>query len=117
MSTRSDDVTLLDLEAACRDLIDFPGTAGQETFLADRKTQAAIRHQLLIIGEATKRLSRSFRDRNASVPWRAMTGMRDTLIHGYDTVNLIEMWLTATEDVPRLLTILESVRPLSRDDP
>ena len=29
--------------------------------------------------------------------------MRDRLIHGYDAVDIDELWKTATEDVPALL--------------
>ena len=37
--------------------------------------------------------------------------MRDHLIHGYDIVDLEEVWKTATVDVPDLLTALEPMVP------
>ena len=54
--------------------------------------QDALIRCLEVIGEATKRLSQDFRDRHPEVPWRAMAGMRDLLIHAYDRVDLEEVW-------------------------
>ena len=39
--------------------------------------------------------------------------MRDRLIHGYDSVDIDELWKTATEDVPALL---EQVRTIQARD-
>ncbi len=39
--------------------------------------------------------------------------MRDRLIHGYDSVDIDELWKTATEDVPALL---EQVRLIQSAD-
>ena len=80
-------------------------------FGADRKTQSAVLHQLMVIGEAVKRLSPEFRERHGGIPWSAIAGMRDHLIHGYDLVDLEEVWKTATADVPSLLTALEPLVP------
>ena len=80
-------------------------------FDADLKTQSAVLHQLMVIGEAVKRLSPEFRERHGSIPWSAIAGMRDHLIHGYDLVDLKEVWKTATADVPSLLTALEPLVP------
>lgn len=72
-------------------------------FLEDYKTQSAVLHQLMVIGEAVKRLSVEFRDDHPVVPWSLIAGMRDKLIHGYDIVDLDEVWRTAEVDVPELL--------------
>lgn len=36
--------------------------------------------------------------------------MRDRLIHGYDSIDVDELWKTATEDVPVLLEKIKSVQ-------
>ena len=54
--------------------------------------QDALIRCLEVLGEATKRLSQNCRDRHPEVPWRAMAGMRDLLIHAYDRVDLEEVW-------------------------
>jgi uncharacterized protein with HEPN domain len=36
--------------------------------------------------------------------------MRDRLIHGYDSVDIDELWKTATEDVPDLLKQVRAIQ-------
>ncbi|WP_261598549.1 HepT-like ribonuclease domain-containing protein [Methanoculleus formosensis] len=40
-----------------------------------------------MIGEATKCIPRHVRERNLSLPWSEMAGMRDKLIHAYFGIN------------------------------
>jgi len=60
-------------------------------------------YQIAVIGEAVKRLSAITRGKPPEVQWRDIAGMRDRLIHGYDSVDIDELWKTATEDMPALL--------------
>lgn len=71
-------------------------------FLADRRSHSAVAYQLVIIGEATKHLSKPFRDDHAAVPWREMAGMRDILVHDYLKLDISILWRTATHHVPAL---------------
>jgi uncharacterized protein with HEPN domain len=57
----------------------------------ERVLQDAVVRNLEIIGEATKRLSDSCRQKNPQIPWREMAGMRDVLIHAYYGVDLEEV--------------------------
>jgi uncharacterized protein with HEPN domain len=36
--------------------------------------------------------------------------MRDRLIHGYDSVDVDELWKTATEDIPVLLEQVKKIQ-------
>lgn len=76
-----DDAHLLDILRAARLAIEFKGTVEQSEFLGDAKTQSAVLHQLLIVGEAVKRISPEFRAAHPEAPWRAIAGTRDKLIH------------------------------------
>ena len=73
-----------------------------EQFAADEKTAYAVIRALEIIGEATKQIPDSIREKYRQVPWREMAGIRDKLIHSYFGVNLEVVWKTATEDLPTL---------------
>ncbi len=89
----------------------FKGDLDTSAFLDDLKTQSAILHQLLVLGEAVKRLSEGFRMSHSEVPWRMIAGMRDKLIHGYDDVDLDEVWKTVSTDIPHLIARLEPLEP------
>lgn len=106
-----DEATVEDMYRAARMAREFAAGADEGDFLRDRKTQAAVLHELLIIGEAAKRLSEEFRRSHPSMPWKAMAGMRDKLIHAYDTVDIEEVWSTVQRDIPTLLAYLAPLLP------
>lgn len=104
-----DEVVVLDIIRAGRLAIAFKEGMDKAEFLADIKTQSAVLHQLMVMGEVVKRLSRGYREQHPHIPWKVMAGMRDVLIHGYDIVELNEVWKTANEDVPQVLPLLEQL--------
>jgi uncharacterized protein with HEPN domain len=106
-----DSATILDLLEHARRVVRFVDGFDREAFLQDEKTQAATLHELLIIGEAVKRLSPAFRREHTSVLWRSIAGMRDILIHQYDNVDLNEVWKTIDRSIPALLQSLEPLAP------
>jgi len=106
---RPDEATLVDLYTAARLATGFAEGYDRGAFLADAKTQAAVLHELMVIGEAAKRLSPGFRAAHQQIPWQAMAGMRDKLIHAYDAVDVEEVWKTVRADIP---TLIEFLTPL-----
>jgi hypothetical protein len=52
-----------------------------------------------VMGEAVKRLSEDVHQAHPDIPWRAMAGMRDKVIHHYFGVNYDVVWKVAAEDV------------------
>jgi uncharacterized protein with HEPN domain len=111
MPTNRDIATLLDIAQAARRVLEFKQGMTKVAFLEDPKTQSAIVYQLLIIGEAVKRLSQDIRRQHSEIPWTPIAGMRDNLIHNYDDVDLDEVWKTAERDIPDLLTLLSPLLP------
>jgi len=106
-----DETTLLDITRAARLVIEFKQGMDKAAFLKDIKTQSAVLHQSMVMGEAVKRLSPDFRACHPEIPWALIAGMRDKLIHGYDIVDLDEVWKTADSDMPELLSLLEPLLP------
>jgi len=106
-----DRAILLDIVQAAQLILEFKEGMDKAAFEADLKTQSAVLHQLMVMGEAVKRVSQTFRDRHSEVPWKLIAGMRDILIHGYDIVDMDEVWKTATIDVPELLPKIASLIP------
>jgi uncharacterized protein with HEPN domain len=80
-------------------------------FNADFKTQSAVLHQIIILGEAVKRLSTDFRQAHPSVPWNEIAGMRDRCVHGYDDVDLDIVWDVVSNHAPKVIAYLETIVP------
>ena len=87
----------------------FPGNIAQfvegmayEEFAADDKTAFAVVRALEMIGEAAKHVPDEMRLKYPDVPWRAVVGTRDMLIHAYFGVDLEVVWRTVTQDLKPL---------------
>lgn len=106
-----DDAHVLDVLKAARLAIEFKGTADKAEFLADAKTQSAVLHQLMVLGEAVKRLSSEFRAAHPEVPWKLIAGTRDKLIHFYEGVDLEQVWGMVNSDLPDLIRWIEPLAP------
>ena len=102
--------SLIDIEHAARKALQFKEGLDEEAFLEDEKTQVAVIYELLIIGEATKRLSAELRGKYPNVPWSMMAGMRDKLVHDYDNIDEDKIWATVTKNIPELLDALKEVK-------
>jgi uncharacterized protein with HEPN domain len=94
---------LLDIAHACQTVLDFIDGIDRETFKADRRTHLAVLYEITVIGEVAKRLSTDFRQNHPSIPWRAIAGMRDKLIHEYNKVDLNLAWEVTQSDIPNLM--------------
>jgi uncharacterized protein with HEPN domain len=110
-----DEAHLLDILKAARLAIEFKGEARKTEFMVDAKTQSAVLHQLMVIGEAVKRLSPDFRSAHPEVPWRLIAGTRDKLIHFYEGVDIDAVWSMIESDLPQLIRWVEPLAPPSRE--
>ena len=90
--------------------IEFTGDMSFQDYLNDEKTQFAVIRCLELIGEATKRLSDEIRKQDSDIPWKAMSGMRDRLIHAYDSIDIELVWKTARETLPKVLKDIGKLR-------
>ncbi|WP_228016428.1 HepT-like ribonuclease domain-containing protein [Leptolyngbya ectocarpi] len=81
----------------------------KEELAKNDEKQSATLYQIIIIGEATKRLSSEFRSRYPMIPWAEIAGMRDILAHQYDRINLNTLWSVIQDDIPELLALLQPI--------
>jgi len=103
---RTDAAFLEDILVSARKAQEFIQGMTLDEFSADEKTLYAVIRAFEIIGEATKRISSSFKDQHPGLPWKSMAGMRDKLIHDYFGVDLEVLWRTANENLPPLEPLL-----------
>jgi uncharacterized protein with HEPN domain len=112
----TDEGTAFDALKAARLIRDFCAGLTRTEFAADLKTQSAVLHQIIILGESVKRLSKEFRQAHPSIPWSEIAGMRDRCVHGYDNVDLAIVWDAVSCHMPKLIAYLETIVPKQSED-
>lgn len=75
-------------------------SVGQDPFLSKTLRQDATIRQLIVIGEATKRVSPELKTRYPSLSWREAAGLRDFLIHHYPKIELEVVWRVTQDSLP-----------------
>jgi len=68
----------------------------------DLQREFALQRAFEVIGEATKQLDPSLRERYPDVPWDDMAGMRDVIIHKYFAVELEVVWNAIHDRFPEI---------------
>ena len=74
-------IYLKDINKAIDSINNFIEGMNFEQFKSDDKTSSAVIRKFEIIGEATKNLPNSIKDKYSQIPWKDIAGMRDKLIH------------------------------------
>lgn len=88
------------IDAEAREIAGFIRDFTFEQFQDDERTKRAVSMTLINIGELVKGLSEGLRLANPSIPWRAITGLRDVTAHRYQTLRMEDIWETVTTDLP-----------------
>jgi uncharacterized protein with HEPN domain len=106
-----DDAYLVDILESARLALTYVTGKTREEFLDDPKEQDAVIRRLAIIGEAARRISEQTRAALPDVPWKAMVGMRNIVIHQYDSVDLLLVWDVLQDNLAPLIAALEKLVP------
>ncbi len=101
--------SILDMLNSIRLVMQYVSGLEQRDFEANDQCQDAVIRRIEIMGEAAKRVAETVRQRFPQVPWHEMAGMRDRVIHSYDTVDVEIVWDTIRRDLPTLAGQLQSV--------
>ena len=82
----------------------------EEKFKENKQIQDAVIRRLEIIGEASKNIPRSLKEKNKQVPWLAMTHFRDLITHSYFSTSIQRIWVASTKE---LKIIKEGMRKIA----
>ena len=107
MSQHDDAVRLKHMLDAAKQAVSFTCGKSREDLDSDLQLTLAVTRLVEIIGEAAKRVSPEVRERLSLIPWRAIAGTRDRLVHAYFDVDLDQLWQIVTADLSALIAALE----------
>jgi len=81
----------------------------------DKKTYYAVIRCFEVIGEATNKMPKDFKEAHPDFPWQKMIGMRNILIHDYLGIDDNDLWNTIKYDVPSLKKQLSELKEKLKD--
>ena len=95
--------------SAARKILRYAEGTTRETLPAIPMRLDAVLYEIVVLGEAARRLSEEIRAAHPEVPWREIIGMRSIITHGYDQVDDDELWQVIERDLPDLMSKLEKI--------
>lgn len=109
MSRHDDFVAFRHMLDHAREAVGMIAGKAPEDLSKERMLELALIRLVEIVGEAASRVSQTGQAKSPDIPWREVIGMRNRLIHGYDSVDLNVLWDTVELDLPPLITQLEKI--------
>ena len=61
------------------------------------------------IGELVKRLPLDFRKEIPEIPWKNIAGMRDIIVHNYETIDKLILWNVADKETMRIKNFCKNI--------
>jgi len=97
------------------DRIEQYTAGGRATFDQNELVQTWVIYHSQILGEAVRGLSAQLIAQHPQVPWSAIIGMRNILIHTYFKINRDAVWRVVEHDIPvlkqHIVSILATLKP------
>ncbi len=107
---RNDDrVRIMHMIDSAESLAQFIAGRKRADLDTDRMLLFAIVRAIELVGEAASKVTNETRDTVPDVPWTAIVGMRNRLIHGYFDIDSDVVWKTVTDEIPALLRSLKAL--------
>lgn len=104
-----DRVRLLHMVEASQAAMRFISGRQRGDLQTDQMLLFAVLRAIEVIGEAANKVSEDIRVGNADIPWMAIVGMRNRLIHAYFDVDTDMVWETVQVEIPAVLIKLEAL--------
>ena len=104
-----DHAYLFDILESARSILEYTRGKDWESFVKDNLLQDAVVRRLEIIGEASGCVSAETQRKYSQLPWSAMKGTRNKVIHEYDAIQLDIIWDIVQQDLPALVNDLERI--------
>ncbi len=109
MKKRDPIVYISDMLNYCESALSFISGLNYSAFIKDEKSIFAVIRAIEVIGESSKKVPKSLKDKYKGIPWREIAGMRDKLVHEYFGINKKVVWNTVKHDIPMLREQIEVI--------
>ena len=90
-------------------VLSYTDGLNEATFLADGLTYEATLLNILLIGEAARHIPDDVREAYPDIPWNAVIGTRNRVIHGYRQVDQAILWSIIQDAIPALIPQLQKL--------
>ena len=104
-----DRTRLRDMLDAARKAIQFTQGRARADLDRDDLLSFGLVRAVEIVGEAASRVSPETRAQYPHIPWKAIIGTRNKVIHDYISVDHDILWDTVSVDLPELIAQLEGI--------
>jgi len=112
MNNKDDRYYLLNMLIFAGKINELLANQTRHQFNENELLRVSITHWLQVIGEAARHVSDEFQSTHPEIPWRAMVGMRNRIVHDYLGIDDNMIWATATHRIPELIAQLEQIDSL-----
>jgi len=112
-----DVVRLRHMLDAAGDALGFAKGRCRADLNSDRMLTFALVRAIEVIGEAAAKVTPQGRSEAPTIPWGAVVGMRNRIVHAYYDIDLDVVWDTLTHDLPALVSELRSALVAYQDRP
>jgi Uncharacterized conserved protein len=90
-------------------IMDGMEKVSKDMFDRDSILQAAMMFYLIQISENAKRISEEMQEKYSYIPWSAIFGLRNRVVHDYGNVDLKIVYDTLHDDIPYLINELDKI--------
>ena len=90
-------------------VIDHTQGKTQQQIEGDDLLVDSIMFRVIQIAENIMKLDEEFQKKNSHIPWRAIRGMRNMIVHNYGAVDLAIVYDTVANSIPELYKMLSTV--------
>jgi uncharacterized protein with HEPN domain len=109
MTPPADQIRLTHMLRHAEEAIQFAAGRTRPDIDFDRLLNLALVRLLEIVGEAASKVSASVQTAHSAIPWPQIVGMRNRLVHGYDSVDFDILWDIVQVDLPPLIVELRRI--------
>lgn len=109
MSRHDSELSLHQMLDHAREAMTLSESKSSAELIDDRMLSLALVRLMKITGVAANRVPKEEQSRYPEIPWNQIIGLRNRLIHGYDTIDYEVLWHILNRDLPGLVFSLERI--------